>query len=99
MRPVITVPLVLLILALSIGQASAAVFEGKIVSVDDNEYEIVIETKAGEKEFEVDDNCQITLDGKNADLDDLDEGDVVRLTTKTRKGAEIVIKIEAKSAQ
>lgn len=100
MRRLSTVPFVLLtFVLLAAGQASAAVFEGKVVSVDDNEYEIVIETKAGEKQFDVDDSCQITRDGKKADLDDLEEGDVVKLTTKSQKGAEIVIKIEAKSAQ
>lgn len=101
MPRMITVPLVFLGLALlAAGQASAGVVEGKVVSVDDNEYEIIIQTKSGdEKEFDVDDNCQITLDGKKADLDDIEEGDVVKLTTKSQKGVEIVIKIEAKSAQ
>ncbi len=100
MHRLMNVAFVLLSFALlAAGQASAAVFEGKVVSVDDDEYEIVIATKAGDKEFDVDDNCQITRDGKKAGLDDLEEGDVVKLTTKAQKGAEVVIKIEALSAQ
>lgn len=101
MLPKIILPLAVLIaLLLATGQASAAVVEGKVVSVDDSEYEIVIQTKTGDqKEYDVDDNCQITLDGKKADLDDIDEGDLVKLTTKSQKGKEVVIKIEAKSAQ
>ncbi|HEX7447139.1 MAG TPA: hypothetical protein VF306_06315 [Pirellulales bacterium] len=99
MRRVMIMPSVLLACLLMVGNVSAAVFEGKVVSVDDDEYEIVIATKAGDKEFDVADDCQITLDGKKADLDELDEGAVVKLTTKSQKGVEIVIKIEAKSAQ
>lgn len=101
MLPKLTVPLAALIALLLVTQkASAAVVEGKVVSVDDSEFEIVIQTKAGDqKEYDVDDNCQITLDGKKADLDDIEEGDLVKLTTKSHKGKEVVIKIEAKSAQ
>lgn len=100
MLPRIAVPFVAFVALLIAGHASAAVIEGKVVSVDDDEYEIVIQTKSGdEKEFDVDDGCEITLDGKKADLDDLEEGDLVTLTTKSRKGAEVVIKIQAKSAQ
>lgn len=101
MLPKIILPLAVLIaLLLARGQASAAVVEGKVVSVDDSEHEIVIQTKTGDqKEYAVDDNCQITLDGKKADLDDIEEGDLVKLTTKSQKGKEVVIKIEAKSAQ
>lgn len=101
MFPKIAVPLAVLItLLLSAGPASAAVVEGKVVSVDDSEYEIIIQTKTGdEKEYDVDDNCQITLDGKTAKLDDIEEGDLVKLTTKSQKGKEVVVKIEAKSAQ
>lgn len=101
MLPKLTVPLAALIaLLLVTQQVSAAVVEGKVVSVDDGEYEIVVQTKTGDqKEYAIDENCQITLDGKKADLDDIEEGDLVKLTTKSQKGKEIVVKIEAKSAQ
>ncbi|HVA49952.1 MAG TPA: hypothetical protein VNH11_26535 [Pirellulales bacterium] len=76
------------------------VHEGKLVSVDDEDHKIVVLIKGSdEREFKVDEKCEVMLDGKKADLEDLEEGASVRLMTKKVKGAEVVVKIEAKSAE
>lgn len=77
-----------------------AVHEGKVVSVDDDENKIVVQIKGSdEREFKVDEKCEITLDGKKADLAKIEEGCRVKLMTKKVKNAEVVVKIEAKSAE
>lgn len=77
-----------------------AVHQGKLVSVDDEEHKLVVQIKGSdEREFKVDEKCEITLDGKKVDLEDLEEGATVKLTTKKVKNEEVVVKIEAKSAE
>ena len=77
-----------------------AVHEGKVVSVDDEDKKIVVLIKGSdEREFKIDEKCEITLDGKKADLDKIEEGCSVKLMTKKVKTAEVVVKIEAKSAE
>lgn len=74
--------------------------QGKVVSVDDEEHKLVVQIKeSDEREFKVDEKCEIMLDGKKADLKDLEEGATVKLTTKKVKNDEMVVKIEAKSAE
>lgn len=96
------VPLVaLLLLGVMVSPAFAsAVHEGKVVSVDDDQNKIVVLIKGSdEREFKVDEKCEITLDGKKADLDEVEEGCTVKLMTKKVKNAEVVVKIEARSAE
>jgi hypothetical protein len=96
------VPLIaLLIVAFAVSPVSAnAVHEGKVVSVDDEDKKIVVLIKGSdEREFKIDDKCEITLDGKKAELDAIEEGATVKLMTKKVKNAEVVVKIEAKSAE
>ena len=77
-----------------------AVHEGKVVSVDDADHKIVVQIKGSdEREFKVDEKCEITLDGKKVDLDEIEEGASVKLMTKKVKNAEVVVRIEAKSAE
>lgn len=77
-----------------------AVHQGKVVSVDDEDRKIVVLIKGSdEREFKIDDKCEVTLDGKAADLDQVEEGASVKLMTKKVKGDEVVVKIEAKSAE
>src|SRR5215472_8191339 len=79
---------------------ASAVHEGKVVSVDDDAKKIVVLIKGSdEREFKVDEKCEITLDGKKADLGDIEEGCTVKLMSKKVKNAEVVVKIEAKSAE
>ncbi len=62
----------------------AAVHQGKVVSVDEDEYEIVItDAKRKEQSFQVDENCKITVEGERADLEDLDERAAPRLESLT----------------
>jgi hypothetical protein len=91
----------LLILVVLVSPALAnAVHEGKVVSVDDKDLKMVVLIKGSdEREFKVDEKCEITLDGKKAELDDIEEGASVKLMTKKVKGDEVVVKIEAKSAE
>lgn len=91
----------LLITVIAVSPALAnAVHEGKVVSVDDEDKKIVVLIKGSdEREFKVDEKCEITLDGKKADLDKIEEGASVKLMTKKVKNAEVVVKIEAKSAE
>ncbi len=78
----------------------AAVHLGKVGSVDEDDYEIVIADAQGkEQSFVVDENCKITVNGEEADLEDLDEGAKVKITTTKRKGAVVAVKIEAKSSK
>jgi hypothetical protein len=93
--------LALLIAVLAASPALAsAVHEGKVVSVDDEDNKIVVLIKGSdEREFKVDEKCEITLDGKKADLDEIEEGATVKLMTKKVKNAEVVVKIEARSAE
>lgn len=77
-----------------------AVHEGKVVSVDDSDRKIVVQIKGSdEREFKIDEKCVVTLDGKKADLDQVQEGASVKLMTKKVKGHELVVKIDAKSAE
>lgn len=77
-----------------------AVHQGKVVSVDDEEHKLVVQIKGSdEREFKADEKCEIMLDGKKAELKDIEEGATVKLTTKKVKNAEVVVKIEAKSAE
>ena len=93
------IALIVLLCAVSPIWANAA-HEGKVVSVDDGDHKIIVKIKGSdEREFKVDEKCEITLDGKKADLDELEEGSAVKLTTKKVKNAEVVVKIEAKSAE
>jgi hypothetical protein len=91
----------LLIAVFAVSPALAnAVHEGKVVSVDDEDHKIVVSIKGSdEREFQVDEKCEITLDGKKAELDEIEEGCSVKLMTKKVKNAEVVVKIEAKSAE
>jgi hypothetical protein len=91
----------LLLLAVFVSPALAnAVHQGKVVSVDDGDRKIVVLIKGSdEREFKIDEKCDITLDGKKADLDEIEEGASVKLMTKKVKGDEVVVKIEAKSAE
>ncbi|HEV3006034.1 MAG TPA: hypothetical protein VGX78_16315 [Pirellulales bacterium] len=78
--------------------AAASVHQGKVVSVDTDELAIVIiDAKGKERSFRVDEACKVTLDGDEADLKDIEKGAKVKLTTAKRKGAEVAVKIEAKS--
>lgn len=98
----IAVPLVALsIAAVAVFPALAnAVHEGKVVSVDNEENKIVVSIKGSDQqEFKVDEKCEITLNGKKAELDAIEEGATVKLTTKKMKNAEVVVKIEAKAAE
>jgi len=86
------------LLSFSDSPAVAAVHQGKVLRVDEDEYEIVIADAQGkEQSFAVDENCKITVNGEVADLEDLDEGAKVKITTTNRKGAVVAVKIEAKS--
>lgn len=77
-----------------------AVHAGKVVTVDYADRKIVVLIQGSdERGFKVDDQCEVTLDGKKADFDQVEEGASVKLTTKKVKGAETVVKIEAKSAE
>jgi hypothetical protein len=88
------------ILTVFVSPALAAVHEGKVVSVDNAERKMVVLVKGSDqREFKVDEKCEITLDGKKADLGDIEEGASVKLMTKKVKDAEVVVKIEAKSAE
>ena len=98
-RPAVTIAS-LLLLALFATPALAAVHEGKVVSVDDKDNKIVVNVKGSdEREFKIDEKCEVTLDGKKADLDQIKEGASVKLMTKKVKGDELVVKIEAKSPE
>lgn len=79
---------------------AAAVHEGKVVSVDDEDRKIVVKIKGSdEREFKIDEKCEVTLDGKKAELEKIEEGASVKLMTKKVKNAEMVVKIEAMSAE
>lgn len=98
----IAIPLAaMLLLLLVVSPVLAnAIHEGKVVSVDDGDRKIVVLIKGSDqREFKIDEKCQITLDGKKADLAQLEEGASVKLTTEKVKAAEVVVKIEAKSAE
>jgi hypothetical protein len=89
----------LLLLAVSPVLANA-VHAGKVVSIDNADKKIIVLIQGSdEREFKIDDQCEVTLDGKKADVDQVEEGASVKLTTKKVKGAETVVKIEAKSAE
>ena len=91
----------LIVLAVVVSPAWAnAVHEGKVVSVDDEDRKIIVKIKGSdEREFKVDEKCEVTLDGKKVDLDEVEEGCSVKLMTKKVKNVEVVVKIEAKSAE
>lgn len=98
----IAVPMIaLIVLIFTVSPVWAnAVHAGKVVSVDDGDHKIVVQIKGSdEREFKVDEKCEITLDGKKVDLDKIEEGCSAKLMTKKVKNAEVVVKIEAKSAE
>jgi hypothetical protein len=88
--------LVLTALIPSVIWAAQAVHKGKVVSVGDGKIAIVDQDDEQE-EFAVAKDAKITHDGKPATLDDLDNGDTVKITTKKVDGKEVAIEIEAKS--
>lgn len=90
----------LLLLAFSAVALANAVHEGKVISVDNSDRKIVVLIKGSdEREFKIDEKCEVTLDGKKADLDKVEEGASVKLMTKKVKGREVVVKLDAKSAE
>jgi hypothetical protein len=99
-RPIPFVASLLLIALFAVPALANAVHEGKVVSVDDGDNKIIVLIKGSdEREFKIDEKCEVTLDGKKAELDQIEEGASVKLMTKKVKGQEVVVKIEAKSAE
>ena len=78
--------------------AAAATIEGKVDEIDAEEYELtIIDAQGRELDFDVDDDCVVLIDGEDSDFEELEVDSQVKLTTKKKKGQEIVVKIVARS--
>jgi len=72
----------------------ADVHEGKVVSA--GEGKLVIVSKNGEnEEFDVSPKAKITRNEKDADLDDIQEGDLVKVTANRKGTTFVAVVIEA----
>jgi len=94
-------PLALVALALLAFAASPALaadtHEGLVVSAGNGELHMTDKGGKNAHTHKVDEKAKILRNGKDADLDDLEKGDHITVTTKTVDGKTVVTKIEAKS--
>ncbi len=86
----------LVVLVVFAGSLCAATLEGTIKKVDSDKNTIVVKAK-GDKEVTVTVNkdAKVTLDGKDAKLTDLKEGQTVKITHEDNKASAV----EAKKAK
>lgn len=89
---------VLATMALPRNLAAAETHQGQVTSAGSGRIAI-LDQNGDPEQFDVADDAQITLNGKQADLDDLKSGDVVKLTVKERKGKRIAVIVEGKSKE
>jgi Cu/Ag efflux protein CusF len=90
--------IVILALALTfawIGLAAAADMDGTIKSVDTGSKEVSLDNGGAVIVVIVDDGTTITMDGKDAKLDDLKEGTKVKASYDEKDGKNVASKIDA----
>jgi Domain of unknown function (DUF5666) len=72
--------------------------EGKVVSAGDGKL-VIVDDDGDNEEFEVSSKTKITRNEKPADLDDLQEGDVVKVTAQRSGVKYVALKIEARAPE
>jgi hypothetical protein len=72
--------------------------EGKVVSAGDGKL-VIVDDDGDNEEFEVSAKTKITRNQKAADLDDLQEGDLVKVTAQRRGTKYVALQIEARSPE
>ena len=82
----------------TIAATIATTYEGKVVNIANRQIGI-IETDGDSEQFSVADGATITLNGKPAQLSDIEVGDVARVTVETRNGKQVAVAIEARDGE
>ena len=72
--------------------------EGRVVSAGSGRITIIDKNGENEK-FDVADDARITRNGNAANLGDVEEGDVVKVTVAERNGKPVAVVIEAKVSE
>ena len=77
---------------------AAVTHEGRVVSAGSGRITIIDKNGENEK-FDVADDARITRNGNAANLGDVEEGDVVKVTVAERNGKPVAVVIEAKVSE
>ena len=98
-RAAILLAIVVITLATSTGAATTATtYEGKVVNVANRQIGI-IEVDGDTEQFSVADGATITLNGKPAQLSDIEVGDVAKVSVETHGGKQVAVVIEARDRE
>src|SRR5262245_32598620 len=98
MSRVVALTSAVLLMLVPVAMAAAlGIHAGKVVAAGDGKIAITDENDGDNEEFEVAPDAEITLDGKEVTLEELQPGHPVRIATKIIKGKQAAVVIEGRS--
>jgi hypothetical protein len=87
---------VLVVLLICLAPAWAGEMNGKVMSVDPDRQELVVQMQGQPMTLQMDEDAQVTIDGKQATLADLRAGDEVTIIHREERGTMMAIEVRCR---